>query len=196
MFGGHPLLSDTWEWDGTNWHDVGPAAPLGSPGQRTHHALVYDAARQRVVLFGGYDGTTQRTDTWTWDGATWTDVTPLVSPSLGSGTRLMAYDARRERVVLMAGPDLWEWDGSSWSQQTPIGPAPQRGAVLFYDPVSEKIILTPNYGETAMWEWDGTRWATRAPSLAPIRNFEMTAFDAAQRRLVVFDGTAAWTYSP
>ncbi|MHB8878486.1 MAG: hypothetical protein ACYC8T_32720, partial [Myxococcaceae bacterium] len=42
---------------------------------RYGHALAYDAARQRVVLFGGLDSA-YLTDTWEWDGTTWVRRTP------------------------------------------------------------------------------------------------------------------------
>ena len=50
------------------WLHVTPAA---SPPTRVNHAMVYDAARGRVVLFGG-DNTINGylVDTWTYDGTT------------------------------------------------------------------------------------------------------------------------------
>jgi hypothetical protein len=49
-FTGAALVADTWEWDGTNWTQLTPSA---SPSARCAHAMAYDAASQRVVLFGG-----------------------------------------------------------------------------------------------------------------------------------------------
>ncbi len=74
LFGGlHPVvgapyefLRDTWTWDGTYWHqrqDMGPPP-------RVYHALSWDAARNRAVLFGGVTLAGQPTtviifgDTW------------------------------------------------------------------------------------------------------------------------------------
>ena len=45
-----PARSDTWEWDGNTWLE---RSPTTSPSVRFGHAMAYDAARQRVVLFGG-----------------------------------------------------------------------------------------------------------------------------------------------
>jgi hypothetical protein len=49
--GGPPyeLLRDTWTWDGEHWHQRQDLRP--SP--RAGHALTWDAARNRGVLFGG-----------------------------------------------------------------------------------------------------------------------------------------------
>jgi Galactose oxidase, central domain len=46
---GYQLLRDTWTWDGKYWHqrqDMGPVP-------RLYHALSWDRARRRGVLFGG-----------------------------------------------------------------------------------------------------------------------------------------------
>jgi hypothetical protein len=44
-----------------------------SPSERDGMGMVYDAARQETVMFGGY-GPGLKGDTWTWDGSTWTLV--------------------------------------------------------------------------------------------------------------------------
>ena len=42
----------------------------------TYHGMAYDPIRDRVVLFGA-DGNSQSSDdTWEWDGASWTQLTP------------------------------------------------------------------------------------------------------------------------
>ena len=52
LFGGYggSYRGDTWEWDGTVWVDKTPAT---SPSARDAHAMAYDSARGRIVLFGG-----------------------------------------------------------------------------------------------------------------------------------------------
>src|SRR5262249_27217895 len=71
LFGNGPVFNDTWEWDGTTWM---PRSPSPSPAARQGHALAYDEARRRTVLFGGDDGAsfpvgtpTYFGDTWEWD---------------------------------------------------------------------------------------------------------------------------------
>ena len=91
-----------------------PAWVTRSPDARGSPAMAYDAARQRVVLFGA----SLRTDTWEWDGSVWTRRTPANSPPWRWG-HAMAYDIARGRVVLFGGfqyyasahfADTWEWD--------------------------------------------------------------------------------------
>ena len=66
-YGGRGGLGDTWTWNGTDWTQ---RAPAQSPPPRYDHAMAYDSARQRLVLFGGITPDFLA-DTWTWDGSTW-----------------------------------------------------------------------------------------------------------------------------
>jgi hypothetical protein len=64
-------LSDTWLWDGTTWTEISMTGPAG----RGHQAMAYDAARDKVVLFGGAgEAGVLWDDTWEWDGIQWTCV--------------------------------------------------------------------------------------------------------------------------
>jgi hypothetical protein len=66
LFGGSnwtesPYLEDTWEWDGTSW--AKRTLPT-SPAARSSHAMAYDIARNRLVLFGGIGDSGPLGDTW------------------------------------------------------------------------------------------------------------------------------------
>ena len=66
----------TWTWDGHVWTQH---HPVHAPGPRVGAAMAYDAAHERLVLFGGHqrvegDPTVPAGDTWTWDGSDWTYV--------------------------------------------------------------------------------------------------------------------------
>ena len=106
------VLGDTWEWDGTTW----TRPSTSEPGPRWGHAMAYDTARGRVVLFGGYGlFDVYLGDTWEWDGTTWTQrVTSGPSPRLHHA---MAYDTARGWVVLFGGSDgngdTWEYGDCS-----------------------------------------------------------------------------------
>src|SRR5436309_145576 len=99
------------------WH-------VTSLSPRDRHAMAYDSARGRVVLFGG----SGLGDTWEWDGTSWTQRASSGPPPRYK--HAMAYDSARGRVVLFggdgaAGPylaDTWEWDGTAWTQRSPSGP--------------------------------------------------------------------------
>ena len=109
---------ETAVWEPRDW---------GFPPPRERHALAYDSARGKVVLFGGMSNEGHGLgDTWEWDGTNWEEVTPATSPQARVSHGL-AYDSTRERVVLFGGEgwsdrhlgDTWEWDGSDWILRTP-----------------------------------------------------------------------------
>src|SRR5688572_14660643 len=74
-------------------------APVLEP--RSGAVMAYDAARERVVLFGG-QGSIGLGDTWEWDGVSWAQQNPAASPTVRQD-HAMAYDAARQRVVLFGG---------------------------------------------------------------------------------------------
>ena len=93
--------SSTWKWDGATWTRIATTGP--SP--RYLSAITYDAARQRVVLHGGQAGVfpniTYLSDTWEWDGVSWTQ-----KATTGPSARVhqtIAFDRGRGRVVLYGG---------------------------------------------------------------------------------------------
>ncbi len=66
-------MSERWLW--TQKEDIGPSPRYG-------HAMAYEAARQRVVLFGGSGGTSPLfNDTWGWDGVAWTQLADMGPPA-------------------------------------------------------------------------------------------------------------------
>jgi cysteine-rich repeat protein len=198
LFGGRndtQPLGDTWQWDGSTWQQLSPAA---SPGSRFNHVMAYDAARGRIVLYGGmscgWGGCAYFNDTWEWDGSTWQDVTPAVSPP---GARALTYDATRERTVLVGGADgqtiTWEWDGSSWVDKSGSRPPPLGDggdAALSYDPVRGRTLLFGGrWGILPIdtWEFDGTEWR-EVGSHKTVRYSHAYAYDASAGRVVVVAG--------
>ena len=140
------LRGDTWAFDGTDWtqlQDVGPAA-------RREHAMAYDVARQRVVLYGGGTSNEDASDTWEWNGTAWTQVQDIgPGPSLGGA---MTFDG--DSVLLFGGassftampaPQIfggtWEWAGATWTQRQDIGPSARWGLAVAYDADRERTVL-------------------------------------------------------
>jgi hypothetical protein len=67
--------SDMWKWDGKRWTEIALLGGGPTPGPRVGHAMAYDRARGRLVLFGGFsEGSAPIGDTWEWDGARWTEI--------------------------------------------------------------------------------------------------------------------------
>src|SRR5256885_10447558 len=101
--------------------------------------MAYDAITQKVVLFGGYNGTKYLGDTWLWDGKTsrWTRATPTHSPR--AVTSPMLFTDPNGRVDVYGGFDgrfyqssMWQWTGSDWNQLSlPMVPYARASAAVW-----------------------------------------------------------------
>ena len=63
------IINHTDEWNGSAWTPRVVPGPL----PRGSHAIAFDSARGRVVLFGGSGGY-RLADTWEYDGTAWVEV--------------------------------------------------------------------------------------------------------------------------
>ena len=196
LFGGSGLLNqnaygDTWEWNGSSWSE----RPVDSPGPRDHHAMVYDEARGVMVMFGGQNAARVfPNDTWTYDGTDWKRVDSTTGPPAGAGHHAMAYDQKRQRVVLYGGTtdrrevitDVWEWDGTRWHRITPATPGPRvTRHRMAYDAARGVTVL---HAGTETWSWDGTMWRRLATTGPSQRIVSAMAYDAGRQRVVLFGG--------
>jgi hypothetical protein len=113
LFGGQRLvgsdrvdLDDTWEYGASGWVQVATTGAV--PPARQDTTLVFDAQRNKIVMIGGFqlntfDGTAMNlTDTWEYDGTTWTELVTNVSPGGGAAT----FDTSSGNVLL-AGTGTW-----------------------------------------------------------------------------------------
>jgi len=152
LFGGVGPLGDTWIWRG-GWLRASPAA---SPSARSGAGMAYDGTAGNIVLFGGVDSNgTYLNDTWTWDGTTWTQQFPPVSPPARVfNITNMAYDAATQNVVLFGGSssgilgDTWTWNGvaRTWTQQNPTVSPSARLAPMAYDAATQSVVLFGGIG--------------------------------------------------
>ncbi len=216
-FFGEERSNETWVWDGTTWTQ---RFPEQHPPALLSATMIHDAARDRVVLFGGLvDGEVfldAQRDTWEWDGASWT-LTSTRGPD-ARGDHAMAYDPVTERVLVFGGTpltfpiswfnDLWAWDGSTWVQldgealddpdeDEPVPrPSPRSLARMTYDAGRQRMILFGGWGRGGMnfdaWEWDGASWTEVTPDQGspPPRMGGGWAYDPARGTSVLFGGQA------
>lgn len=219
LFGGHGgggWLSDTWEWDGSDWIQRTSAV---APGPRIGAAMAEDPGGTVVLFGGGYNpgGRVQYLgDTWEWNGL-WTQRMPATSPDPRAWPGI-AFDARRRQVVLYGGSslvytgefpramlftDTWVWDGTRWTQQTPVN-HPKRvygwgntsgWNSMAYDSGRDRVVFVGSYwdvfgiGYFEDWEWDGTDWTQRFPFSFPYaRKDHALAYDERNFRIVMFGG--------
>jgi hypothetical protein len=149
--------------------------------------MSFDSKTNEVVLFGGRTATwTALADTWTWNGVTWAQQSPAVSP-LARAYGGMVFDAALGVSVLYGGAvaynqtaflsDFWSYNSSTdtWvllgSNQAP---GPRVDQQLGYDPVRQQVVMfggsTCNptcvaLGDT--WTFNGSSWAQQAPAHSP-----------------------------
>jgi hypothetical protein len=188
------------------WRQLSPAT---SPPARSHAAMAYDSHRQRVVLFGGWNGA-DLDDTWEFNGATWTQRSPAAKPT-ARDSAAMAYHASSQKIVLFGGfdgsaqalGDTWVFDGTNWSQPvlSTTAPSARYGAAATYDSLTSAVVLfggrnsaaTPvNFNE--VWLWSGTGWSqctTLCPGTPPSARLGSGAVRD-NNQLVVFGGGADW----
>ena len=191
IFGGYNgnSLGDTWVFDGSNWIRRFPAT---SPVDRWAARMVWDGARNELVLFGGTRSTGRLNDTWTWNGTTWTQKSPTTSPAPRENF-CMAYDAARQRVVLFGGAnggqETWLWNGTDWTAANPTNrPQPTDRSAMEYHAARQEIVLFGNYGQT--WIWNGTDWEQRGSFHVPgAKSFPTLISDGTSNTILMFSGS-------
>jgi hypothetical protein len=184
--------------------------PVSSPPPLAGASLAYDAKTATVVLFGGSLGSNGQgfsNETWAWDGLTWTQQFPPVSPSARNwnSPNGMVFDAVAGKVVLFGGGtsttsfgDTWEWDGLSktWTQKYPVHNPSPRAATLAYDEAANQVVL---FGGNAVgyhyyqdtWTYNGVDWVQHeSPTIPPARSDNALAYDPILKRVVLFGGLA------
>ena len=211
----------TWGWTGTDWH----VRATTGPSPRFMHAMAYDEARRRVVLFGGSPSHSPWAaigDTWEWDGSTWTQRAFASGPP-ARNRHAMAFDRATQRLVMFGGADangaelgdFWTYDGASWIQLRPArSPSPRWGHTLTYDEHRRRVIMCGGGTDNRYlgiveetWEWDGTTWWLRATATAlSNRLFHAAIYEPEARATIVFGGRGqgvwglglgdTWLYRP
>lgn len=156
-----------------------------------------------LILFGGRDQAVFG-DTWRWNGNSWLQLAPSMSPPARLN-HTMAYDSHRGVVVLFGGiassepslDDTWEWNGANWTQMPPASNPSglrRRGHAMAYDPIRQRTVLFGGHpiglsSSNETWEWDGITWLQRFPSSVPApRSSHAMCWDDDRQRIVLFGG--------
>ncbi len=208
-FGGYATgggaKNETRCFDGEAWSVV-PTATVPPP--RADHGLVYDSARDRLVMFGGRVSVlgTPYGDTWEFDGVNWTQVS-----SAGPAPRssmAMAYDPVIGATVMHGGrgdssdlQDTWLWDGVSWTIVGTSSPSGERvdGVAVFHDGFGQ-VVMYGGYDNVigpfgfpsidyapGLWRFDGSNWTQAGGTVADRYDHSM-AYDPASDALHVIGG--------
>lgn len=195
------LLEETWSFNGSAWTLLNPSSSMAG---RWGHRMVRDSLRNRIITFGGRSPgvNTPANDTFFWNGTGWL---PIVSPTLPPARHLygMAYDQRRDRVVLFGGRgslsspnDTWEFDGAVWRRiDLTLAPSARQEMVMEYDVARGSAVL---FGGLAIatgailgdtWEYDGAGWQQVKPDNSPSPRYRAAAcYDTQRQRVVMYGG--------
>ena len=215
VFGGFDgaLRNDTWALSLRAPFQWIPLAPMGSlPTARRGHAAVYDAARDRMLVFGGYDGG-YLSDVWSLSlsGApAWTKLTANVAQPSPRYAACAIIDPARDRLVIFGGDtgparvnDSWALPlglgSASWAPiETVERPGVRAGHSGVYDPARDRFVIFGGYDGYSTFlndawalSFEGTpAWIDLAPAgvIPPGRYFHSGVHDPSGDRLVVFGG--------
>ncbi len=221
VFGGSPdsgILNDVWALSLGDVPAWTPLTPSGTPpSARYAQSAIYDPVRDRMVVFGGYSGSTFLNDAWVLSLAgtpAWTQLTPS-GPTPDARIRpSVIYDPVRDRLVVFGGSpgfgfvnDIWALSLAgtpAWTQLTPPGIAPEArwGPSAIYDPVCDGMVVFggASYSGLLSDVWTLSlagppAWTQLTPSgTTPNARFDTSViYDPVRDHMVVFGGHW-WAY--
>lgn len=226
LFGGgadDAAFNDVWVLDlaaTPRWTQLFPAGP--SPPGRLNHSAVYDAAGDRMIVFGGCDPALNPIgDTWELllggSGAWHALATSGIAPSARFGHAAI-IDPIGDRMLLYGGGRFGSYSGDLWSLAltgepvwSPLdaaGPAPaaRAGHTAVYDPGRRRMVVFGGELATSpgvandVWSLGlvGTPAWTSLPTAASppaARRYHFSAFDAAHDRMLMFGGGAIFVFN-
>ena len=189
--------------------------PSGTPpAGRIDHAAIYDPVGQRMIVFGGWNGSGvyfSGVSQLSLSGSpAWSTIAAVGTPPAPRSGHTAVYDAARNRMLVFGGVsaatvfnDVWALSlgaTPAWTLLTPTGapPAGRFGHTAFYDPPRDRMIVTrgaANGGLSFDDVWSLTlsgapAWnplaATGTPPIAWQRH--SAVYDSHRDRMIVFGG--------
>lgn len=178
-----------------------------SPPMRQGTSAAYDPDRRVMLLYGGWDSSAgPLSDTWTWDGACWKQVSDPAPPGPRREAAI-AYDAVDHEVVLFGGEvpdttgstgaapfqsDTWTWDGA-WHKRNP-GLSPQMlWATASDSPAGALLVgLDQNSHLMQTWTWKGGQWTQLSPAHEPTPRLGQTmAWSPRYQAALLYGGSSS-----
>ncbi len=222
QWGGYLPLNDTWIYDQTmnNWTNMNP---VSRPNARFGHSMVYDAVSDKVILYGGYNGSSHFNDTWVYDLTTnnWTKMNPVSKPNARYYHGLV-YTADSGKTVLFGGSDThgysggmnhysdtWTYDLTTnrWVEAFPVTPIPRHRHSMAYDVNSDQAILfggfdAKYFDDTWMYNVTANNWTNMNPVTKPsARDGHSMVYDVGSEEVILFGGydgsylSDTWVYN-
>ncbi len=214
MFGGfvdtgvNRVCNDTYQWDGTDWTLLAPAQ---SPPPGADYASAFHQGLGTGMIINGIAlldvASTFESGMWSWDGTTWTPMTPGTRPSQRYNAA-MSWDSDRERIVLFGGSgisysgydtDTWEFDGTEWTLMTPSVHPPAftdtgLGDMAFHEAEGITFLVTGT-DPVQTWMWNGTDWSQAITSPVTGDGYPLDSIRFNKHRMIMVSGnyTYRWT---
>jgi hypothetical protein len=221
VFGGYSpsIRNDIWSLSLTAtpaWTELTPTGTL--PSARAGHCAIYDPLRDRLVLFGGEDGShVPSNDVWALslpDVPAWTQLTPTDTPPSARYLHDAIHDPVRDRMLVFGGHhtstlgsgslnDVWGLSLGgvpAWTHLAPTSapPCTREAHSAIYDPLRERMVLfggwSPDSGNlNDVWALSlaGTPAWTQLTPTGPspgVRYSHSAIYDPVSDRMVVFGG--------
>ena len=225
VFGGSPglsgFLNETWALSlgaTPTWTAV---TSIGSvPSARNAMSAVYDPSLNRMLVFGGWNGSAYLNDVWALSlggSPEWTPVTSVGPAPSARRHAALVFDPVRNRLIVTGGfngtylDDAWALDLSGTPTWSLIGtssvdtPGPRSGHRAIYDAEGDRLVEFGGYGNPqGFTNWLSDTWALPlAPggtweelaaspneSVPAVRRDHVAVFDPDGDRMVVFGGLA------
>lgn len=207
--GGGVIYGDCWELSlaGTpTWNELNPTGP--APGPLADASAIYDPYQQAMILFGGFDGTSPRNETWRLSLAgdpTWTDSLTVGDRPAPRGGHSAIYDPAGRRMIVFGGiateplNDTWSLDLSAepsvWTQIDPgaLTPPITYEHTAIYEPARHRMIVfgPDRYSSNETWSLslgDTPAWTHLSPlgTWPPLLSGHTAIYDPVRHRMVVY----------
>ncbi len=212
------LGSDEQMWGSEEWTQLMPSGT--PPSIRAATNAVIDPVNNRMVLFGGADGTYGFNDTWSLalDTYTWTQLHPLGTAPPARFGHATVYDPVEHRMIIFGGSnygqpflnDVWALDltygSEAWQRLSPGGVQPEPRAQHFYAFHAFNRDMVIGFG----YYWSGYHvylddvWALNLNSLqwrqvlasdiVEARRGSCAAYDPSSHQIMIFGGDRSGYY--
>jgi hypothetical protein len=139
--------------------------PSGTPpSARSDHTAIYDPVGDRMLVFGGFNGSSYLNDVWALSLSgtpVWTQLAPSGTPPSALAGHTAIYDQANNRMLVFGGfngsgllNDVWALSLSgtpAWPKLTPSGtPSSGRsGHTATYDQANNRMLVFGGTGESS-----------------------------------------------
>jgi hypothetical protein len=215
------FLDETWSLllgvgDAPRWTQIAPPGP--KPVARNGAAAVYDPVRERMVVYGGWSGTSYLGDVWALALSglpSWTALAPSGTAPSPRRETAAVYDPAGDRMVVFGGfannvylRQCWALalgDAPAWTALAPAGEAPTAriGHSAILDPARGSMVMFGGYDRLYLsdaWSLDldgATTWTPLETEPLPVmaaRRSHTAIYEPLEPSLLIHGGVGAFVW--